>query len=82
MNAFTELKEKYKLGALSQSEFLLISVAMFCIGLVIGLFISPKGNREIGSNNGNNNGNNSANEAGKAADSEGLLECGEECFED
>lgn len=58
MDAFTELKERYKLGALTQSECLLIAIILFCLGLIIGMFISPKGSRTIGSNNSNNGNNN------------------------
>jgi len=58
MDAITELKEKYKLGLLSQSECLVIAVCLFCIGIVLGMIISPKGNRAYGSNNSNNGNNN------------------------
>lgn len=66
MDALTELKEKYKLGLLSQTEFLLIGVALFCIGLVIGMIFSPKGSRAYGSNNGNNNSSNGNNNSAGA----------------
>ena len=58
MDALTELKEKYKLGMLSQTEFLLIGIVLFCLGLVLGMIFSPKGNRAYGSNNSNNGNNN------------------------
>ena len=58
MGALAELKEKYKLGALSQTEFLLIAIVLFCIGLVLGMIFSPKGSRAYGSNNSNNGNNN------------------------
>ena len=58
MDALKELKEKYKLGALSQTEFLLIAVVLFCVGLILGMIFSPKGNRAYGSNNSNNGNNN------------------------
>ena len=43
---------------LSQTEFLLIGVVLFCLGLVLGMIFSPKGNRAYGSNNSNNGNNN------------------------
>lgn len=58
MDAITELKEKYKLGILSQSECLLIAIVLFCLGLILGMIFSPKGNRAYGSNNSNNGNNN------------------------
>lgn len=58
MGALSELKEKYKLGTLSQTEFLLIGIALFCVGLVLGMLFSPKGSRAYGSNNSNNGNNN------------------------
>ncbi len=58
MDAITELKEKYKLGILSQSEGLLIAIVLFCLGLVLGMMLSPKGSRAYGSNNSNNGNNN------------------------
>lgn len=64
MDALTELKEKYKLGILSQTEFLLIGIVLFCVGLVLGMVFSPKGSRAYGSNN-SNNGNSNGNNNGK-----------------
>lgn len=36
-------------------------VILFLVGFVIGIMVSPKGERMIGSNNGNNNGNDNGN---------------------
>jgi len=61
MSALKELKAKYKLGELSQIEWVLIAFVLFCVGIILGMAISPKGNRAIASNNsnnGNSNGNN------------------------
>jgi len=58
MDAITELRVKYKLGSLSQTECLLIAIILFCLGLILGMIFSPKGSRTIGSNNSNNGSNN------------------------
>lgn len=58
MNAIDELKGKYNSGTLSQTEFFLIGVLLFCIGIIIGMLFSPKGYRAYGSNNKNNGNNN------------------------
>ena len=66
MNAISELKEKYNEGILSQCEWLLIAIAGLCFGLFLGMILSPKGDRNYGSNNGNDNGNNNAIEKNKS----------------
>ena len=71
MDALTELKEKYKLGMLSQTEFLLIGVVLFCLGLVLGMIFSPKGSRAIASNNSNNGNSNGNNNTGSLSNEEG-----------
>lgn len=44
----------------STREYFFIGVILFLYGLVIGLFASPKGERNVGCNNGNNSGNNNS----------------------
>lgn len=51
MGAIDELKEKYKSGLFSQSELFVIGIALFCVGLVLGMIFSPKGDRLYGSKN-------------------------------
>jgi len=39
----------------TRRELVLIGIVLFFAGLVLGIAVSPKGYRMIGSNNGNNN---------------------------
>lgn len=43
---------------LSTREYFFAGIILFVAGLLIGVIISPKGEKIIGSNNGNNNGSN------------------------
>jgi len=45
---------------LSTREYFLFGVVLLLAGLLVGIIVSPKGERTIGSNNGNNNGNNNS----------------------
>lgn len=40
---------------LSTREYIGAGVILFLVGIILGSFFSPKGNRAYGSNNGNNN---------------------------
>lgn len=71
MDALTELKVKYKLGGLSQTEWLLITVILFVVGIVLGMIFSPKGSRAIASNNSNNGNSNGNNNTGSLSNEEG-----------
>lgn len=71
MDALTELKVKYKLGGLSQTEWLLITVILFVAGIVLGMVFSPKGSRAIASNNSNNGNSNGNNNTGSLSNEEG-----------
>lgn len=51
MNKITEELENLNF---STREYFLSGIIMFLAGLVIGIILSPKGERIIGSNNGNN----------------------------
>lgn len=42
-------------GEYTNREAVLSGICLFLLGLVIGMFISPRKNTMIGSNNGNNN---------------------------
>lgn len=44
----------------STREYLFIGAILLLIGLLIGIGISPKGDRTIGSNNGSNNASNNS----------------------
>lgn len=51
-DSLTEVK------TMSKKEWLLIIAVCLLLGIVIGMFLSPRKNVTIGSNNGNNNGSN------------------------
>jgi len=44
----------------STREYLFAGVILLLAGLLLGIAVSPKGERTVGSNNGNNNGNNNS----------------------
>ena len=59
----------------SKREMVMAVITFFLAGLVIGVFISPKGRKVIGSHNGCNNGNNNADS--------GIVDSGvKDCMED
>jgi len=45
---------------LNTREYFMVGVVLLLAGLLVGIVVSPKGERTIGSNNGNNNGNNNS----------------------
>lgn len=52
MKKYLEMIEEMEF---STREYVLMGACCFLTGLVLGVFISPKGRRTIGSNNGCNN---------------------------
>lgn len=50
-----KLLEKMKEQEFTTREFLFMGISLFLSGIVLGILLSPKGNRVVGSNNGNNN---------------------------
>lgn len=50
-----KIVEKIENFEFSTREFLFVSLILFLMGLLLGIIISPKGERTIGCNNGNNN---------------------------
>jgi len=53
-------------------EYLFCGLALFFLGVVLGITLSPKGNRMYGSNNGNNN-------TGHFNDDDCKCDCDEDC---
>lgn len=47
--------EELREGEFTKREWILLTVLCFLLGMVIGLWTSPRKNTVIGSNNGNNN---------------------------
>lgn len=50
-----ELIERMEDQKFSTREYLLMGVSLFLSGVVLGILLSPKGKRVVGSNNGSNN---------------------------
>ena len=50
-----KIVEKIENFEFSTREFLFVSLILFLMGLLLGIIISPKGERTIGCNNGHNN---------------------------
>lgn len=57
MNKLEQFVEKVKSGEFTSTEFCLVLVSVFLIGVLLGIFISPKKSRVLGSYNGSYNGN-------------------------
>lgn len=50
-----ELIERMEDQKFSTREYLLMGVSLFLSGVVLGILLSPKGKRVVGSNNGSHN---------------------------
>lgn len=50
-----ELIERMEDQKFSTREYLLMGVSLFLSGVVLGILLSPKGERVVGSNNGSHN---------------------------
>ena len=50
-----ELIERMEEQKFSTREYLLMGVSLFLSGVVLGILLSPKGERVVGSNNGSHN---------------------------
>lgn len=57
MNRLEQFVEKVKSGEFTSTEFCLALLSVFLIGVLLGIFISPKKSRVLGSYNGSYNGN-------------------------
>lgn len=71
-----KLIEQFEAQEFTTREIILLCVTLFISGTLLGIFISPKGKRVIGSHNGNNNGNN--NSGCLSENQNDVCECNEE----
>lgn len=67
--AMNRIVEVVQNGEYTNREAVLSGICLFLLGLVAGMFLSPKKSTMIGSNNGNNN--NGAFDAGTSDEEEG-----------